>query len=68
MPRASRYSPEVRELAVRMVPEQVGAHGSESGAMKSIAIKLGCHPETLRSWVRQAERNAGQRPGLTTED
>jgi transposase len=68
MPRASRYSPEVRERAVRMVQEHAREHPSRWGAISSIAEKIGCSGETLRKWVRQAERDAGQRPGLTTEE
>jgi transposase len=68
MPRSSRYSPEVQERAVRLVREQAGAHGSQWAAISSIAGKLGCTAETLRRWVRQAERDAGQRSGLTTDE
>ena len=68
MPRSSRYAPEVQERAVRLVREQTPDHGSPWAAISSIAGKLGCTAETLRRWVRQAERNAGQRRGLTTEE
>ena len=68
MARPSRFSPEVRERAVRMVLEQQDKHESQWAAITSIAEKLGCTAETLRSWVRQAERDAGRRPGLTTEE
>jgi transposase len=68
MTRASRFSPEVRERAVRMVFEHAQAHVSQWAAITSIAEKIGCAAETLRSWVRQAERDAGQRPGLTTDE
>ena len=68
MPRSSRYSPEVQERAIRLVREQTAAHGSQWAAIASIASKLGCTAETLRRWVRQAERDAGERPGLTTAD
>jgi len=53
---------------VRLVCEQRSEHGSEWATITSIAEKLGCKPETLRKWVRQAERDAGQRPGLTTSE
>ena len=68
MTRASRFSPEVRERAVRMVFEHRAAHASQWAAITSIAEKIGCAAETLRSWVRQTERDAGQRPGLTTDE
>src|SRR5262245_37242957 len=68
MTRASRFSPEVRERAVRMVFEHPAAHASQWAAITSIAEKIGCAAETLRSWVRQAERDAGQRPGLTMDE
>ena len=68
MSRATRFAPEVRERAVRMVGEQPPAHPSQWAAIRSIAEKIGCNPETLRSWIRQAERDTGQRPGLTTPD
>ena len=68
MPRSSRYSPEVQERAVRLVQEHTAEHGTQWAAITSIAGKLGCTAETLRRWVRQHERNAGQRPGLTTDD
>ena len=68
MARPSRYSPEVRERAVRMVREHQAEHESQWAAIRSMAEKLGCSAETLRSWVRQAERDTGQRPGLTTDE
>ncbi len=68
MPRPSRYSPEVRERAVRMVLEHAREHASQWEAIQSIAQKIGCSGETLRKWLRQTERDAGQRPGLTTEE
>ncbi len=63
-----KYSPEVRERAVRMVFEHEGEHVSQCAAISSIAGKIGCTAETLRGWVRQAERDQGKRPGPTTDD
>jgi transposase len=68
MTRPSRFSPEVRERAVRMVFEHAEKHASQWATIMSIAEKIGCTAETLRSWVRQTERDAGQRAGLTTDE
>ena len=68
MGKANRFSPEVKERAVRMVLEHASAHESEWAAICSIAEKIGCAAETLRKWLRQAQRDAGQRPGLTTDE
>jgi transposase len=65
---STRYSPEVRERAVRLVFEHQGEHASQWAALSSIASKIGCTPETLRKWVRRAETDQGQRSGMTTED
>ncbi len=66
--RSARYSPEVRARAVRMVLEHRGDYPSQWAAMNSIASKLGCTGETLRKWVREAERDQGLRDGSTTEE
>jgi transposase len=68
MARPSRYAPEVRERAVRMVFDHQGEHESQWSTMRSIAEKIGCTAETLRHWVRQVERDQGRRPGLTTDE
>ena len=68
MGKPSRYSPEVRERAVRMVREHEREYASQWAAITSIAEKIGCSGETLRNWVRQAERDAGLRPGLATDE
>ncbi len=65
---SNRFSHEVRERAVRMVPEHQGDHASQWAAIASIAAKIGCRGETLRGWVRRAERDAGQRAGLTSDE
>ena len=63
-----KFSPEVKERAVRLYRESRPDHPSEWAAMKSIAEKVGCTAETLRKWVRQSERDAGVRAGPTTEE
>jgi transposase len=65
---SNKFSPEVRERAVRMVLEHKGEHPSEWAAMSSIAAKIGCTAETLRHWVRQAERDQGLRSGPTSDE
>ena len=68
MTKARRFAPEVRERAVRLVRDHQAEYATQWAAITSIASKIGCAAETLRLWVRQAERNAGQRPGLTTDE
>jgi len=68
MSRHTRYPTEVRERAVRMVFEHEDRYDSQWAAITSIAAKLGMTAETLRTWVRQAERDEGLRPGLTSTE
>ena len=63
----ARYPEEFRERAVRMVFEHQGEYSSEWSAITTIAQQLGVNHETMRKWVRQAEVDAGQRAGPTTE-
>jgi len=63
-----RFSPEVQERSVRLVAEQRGEHESQWATICAVASKIGCTAETLRRWVRQAERDAGKREGLTTSE
>lgn len=67
-PKSQQFSPEVRERAVRMVQEHQGEYETQWAAIRSIAEKIGCSAEALRTWLRRAERDAGQRPGLTTDE
>ncbi len=68
MNKRTRYSPEIRERAVRLVFEHESEHESQWAAIGSVAAKIGCTAETLRKWVRQAERDLGRRDGVTTSD
>ena len=63
----NKYSPEVRERAVRMVLDNQGQHESRWAAIMSISAKIGCAPQTLNEWVRRAEVDGGERAGVTTE-
>lgn len=64
-----RYSPELRERAVRMVLEQRGEYKSEWETIRSIAPKIGCSPDSLRAWLRQHERDSDAGDGgLTTDE
>ena len=65
---SNRYSPEMRARAVRMVLEHQGSYETQSAAVAAIAPKIGCIPETLKVWVRQAERDSGMRDGATSAE
>lgn len=64
----NRYSKEMKERAVRLVKQCEPEHSSQWAAICSIAQKIGCSGESLRNWVRQAERDAGESPGATTDE
>ena len=68
MRKTPRFSPEVRERAVRMVQEHRGEYPSLWAAVESIAPKIGCVPQTLLAWVKQAEVDSGARMGVTTDE
>ena len=68
MGRPSKFSPELRERAIRMVLEHQDDYDSQWAAITALAPKIGCTKETLRRWVRQAEVDGGQRAGLTSEE
>ena len=63
----NKFSPEVRDRAVRMVLDHAGEHPSRWVAVTSIAAKIGCTPQTLHDWVKKAEVDSGQRAGVPTE-
>ncbi len=68
MNKSNKFSPEVRERAVRLVQEHRGNYSSLWAAVESIAPKIGCVPQTLLEWVKRAEVDAGTRPGTTTAE
>jgi transposase len=68
MAQRNRYSPEVRERAIRMVLDHEHEYSSQWSAIVSIATKIGCSPETLRNWVRRTEIDTGLRDGLTSDE
>ena len=68
MNNTKRFSPEVRERAVRMVLEHRGEYPSLWAAVESMAVKIGCVPQTLLGWVQRHEIDSGQREGVTTSE
>jgi transposase-like protein len=66
MTKANKFSPEVRERAVRMVLEHRGQYPSLWAAIESIAPKIGCAPQTLNDWVKRHQIDTGDRAGITT--
>ena len=68
MRKSNKFSPEVRERAMRMVQEYRGQYPSLWAAIESIAQKIGCVPQTLLEWVKQAEVDAGTRSGASTAE
>jgi transposase len=68
MKKSNKFSPEVRERAVRMVLEHRGEYPSMWAAIESIAPKIGCVPQTLLEWVKQSQVDRGARPGTTTSE
>ena len=66
MSKSNRFSPEVRERAVRMLQDHRGEYPSTWAAIESIALKIGCAPQTLHEWVRKHEVDIGVRGGITS--
>ena len=68
MNKTNKFSPEVRERAVRLVQEHRGEYPSLWATVESIAPKIGCIPQTLLEWVKREEVDGGKRDGLTTSE
>jgi len=68
MNKSNKFSPEVRERAVRLVQEHRGEYSSLWAAVESIAPKIGCVPQTLLAWVKRSQVDAGERPGMSTAE
>lgn len=63
----NKFSPEVRERAVRLVLDNGAHHPSRWQAVMSISAKIGCKPQTLNDWVKKAEIDSGKRAGIPTD-
>jgi len=68
MVKRTRFSPEVRDRAVRLVYEHASEYPSQWAAITSIATKIGCSAQTLSNWIQRRETDSGQRPGVTSEE
>jgi transposase-like protein len=68
MRKSTKFSPEVRERAVRMVQEHRGEYPSLWAAIESISAKIGCVPQTLNEWVKKNEVDSGVRDGVTSDE
>ena len=68
MKKSNKFSPELRERAVRLVQEHRGEYPSLWAAVESIAPKIGCVPQTLLEWVKRLEVDTGLRDGVTTAE
>ena len=66
--RSKRYTPEIRQRSVRMVLDNEANYASRNQAISAIAPKIGCNPDTLRSWVKQSEIDHGTRDGMSSEE
>jgi transposase len=68
MRKSTKFSPEVRERAVRMVQEHRGEYPSLWATIESISAKIGCVPQTLNEWVKKSEIDSGAREGVTSDE
>lgn len=66
--KSNRFSPEVRERAVRLVHDHRGEYASQWAAIESIAVKIGCSAATLHEWIRRSDVDTGKRDGVTSDE